>query len=132
MPDTIEVGVPQVTPEVFAAQAFCAPEGRLKGSVKWFDERKGFGFIVADGEEIVDGPNESDIFVHYSEIRKDGFKSLEDGEQVEYTVVDRGGRPVATNVTGPDGAQPVGKPPMNERAPRFDFDSSDEDRNRFE
>eukprot|EP00968_Pinguiococcus_pyrenoidosus_P019135 scaffold2022_cov261-Pinguiococcus_pyrenoidosus.AAC.24 len=40
MPDTIEVGVPQVTPEVFAAQAFCAPEGRLKGSVKWFDERK--------------------------------------------------------------------------------------------
>eukprot|EP00968_Pinguiococcus_pyrenoidosus_P019136 scaffold2022_cov261-Pinguiococcus_pyrenoidosus.AAC.25 len=44
-----------------------------------------------------------------TQIRKDGFKSLEDGEQVEYTVVDRGGRPVATNVTGPDGAQPVGE-----------------------
>jgi CspA family cold shock protein len=46
------------------------------GTVKWFDSKKGFGFIVnAEGK---------DVFVHYSSIEGDGFRSLKDGEQVEY------------------------------------------------
>lgn len=48
-----------------------------KGIVKWFNEKKGFGFIV--------DPNfTGDIFVHFSEIRTDGFKTLQEGENVEY------------------------------------------------
>ena len=46
------------------------------GTVKWFDVKKGFGFIInGDGK---------DVFVHYSSIEGDGFRSLKDGEQVEY------------------------------------------------
>jgi CspA family cold shock protein len=46
------------------------------GAVKWFDTKKGFGFIVnAEGK---------DVFVHYTSIEGDGFRSLKDGEQVEY------------------------------------------------
>jgi CspA family cold shock protein len=46
------------------------------GTVKWFDTKKGFGFIVnAEGK---------DVFVHYSSLEGDGFRSLKDGEQVEY------------------------------------------------
>lgn len=47
------------------------------GSVKWFNDAKGFGFILC--EEI-----EDDIFVHYSEIQQEGFKSLEPGEKVRF------------------------------------------------
>ncbi len=48
-----------------------------KGTVKWFNEKKGFGFIV--------DPNVSgDIFVHFSVIQSDGFKTLQEGDQVEY------------------------------------------------
>eukprot|EP00636_Phaeomonas_parva_P002077 CAMPEP_0118856182 /NCGR_PEP_ID=MMETSP1163-20130328/3760_1 /TAXON_ID=124430 /ORGANISM="Phaeomonas parva, Strain CCMP2877" /LENGTH=119 /DNA_ID=CAMNT_0006789241 /DNA_START=16 /DNA_END=375 /DNA_ORIENTATION=+ len=97
-------------------RAFCVGGERIKGSVKWFDERKGFGFLVPEGSTVVDGPSDSDIFVHYSEIRKDGFKSLEDGEQVEFSISDRGGRSVALDVTGPEGAEPVGKPRFGERS----------------
>ena len=61
-----------------------------KGTVKWFDPRKGYGFIVQE-----DG---SDIFVHYSSIVTEGFKSLSEGETVSYDVEDKDGRPVATNV----------------------------------
>ncbi len=50
------------------------------GQVKWFDPKKGFGFIV--------GPEGEDVFVHYSQIGGDGFKSLKDGESVEYELVD--------------------------------------------
>src|SRR3954462_3347865 len=46
------------------------------GSVKWFDSKKGFGFIV--------GPEGKDVFVHFTRIEGDGFRSLRDGEQVEY------------------------------------------------
>jgi cold shock protein len=48
----------------------------IKGEVKWFDPRKGFGFIV--------GPDGQDIFVHYSQIEGDGFRVLRDGSRVEY------------------------------------------------
>ena len=46
------------------------------GNVKWFDVKKGFGFIV--------GPDGQDVFVHFSQIGGDGFKTLKDGEVVEY------------------------------------------------
>jgi cold shock protein len=48
------------------------------GAVKWFDSKKGFGFIV--------GPEGQDVFVHFSVIQGDGFRSLKDGEQVQYEV----------------------------------------------
>jgi cold shock protein len=46
------------------------------GTVKWFDSKKGFGFII--------GPEGKDVFVHFTRIEGDGFRSLRDGEEVEY------------------------------------------------
>jgi CspA family cold shock protein len=51
-----------------------------RGQVKWFDPKKGYGFIV--------GPNDQDVFVHYSQIEGDGFRSLKDGETVDYELVE--------------------------------------------
>ena len=51
---------------------------RETGTVKWFDERKGYGFIDRD--------NGDDIFVHYSQISGAGFRNLQEGERVEFTV----------------------------------------------
>ena len=53
---------------------------RQNGSVKWFDSSKGFGFIQREGQE--------DVFVHYSAIRGEGGRSLEEGQQVEFETVD--------------------------------------------
>ena len=50
------------------------------GAVKWFDTKKGYGFII--------GPEGKDVFVHYSSIEGDGFRSLRDGEQVSYELVE--------------------------------------------
>jgi len=61
------------------------------GVVKWFDGTKGFGFISPDG-------GEKDIFVHHSEIVGSGFKTLEQGERVEFEVADKGKGPRAYNV----------------------------------
>lgn len=62
-----------------------------KGTVKWFNNRKGYGFIIgADG---------NDVFVHYSEIASDGYRTLEEGATVSYdTRTDEKGRTVACNV----------------------------------
>lgn len=49
-----------------------------KGNVKWFNAQKGFGFIEMDGSK--------DIFVHHSEIQDHGFKSLDEGQQVEFEI----------------------------------------------
>jgi CspA family cold shock protein len=51
---------------------------RITGTVKWFNETKGFGFVQRE--------EGSDVFVHYSSIRGDGFKSLAEGQKVEFTV----------------------------------------------
>ena len=60
------------------------------GTVKWFNETKGFGFI-----EREDGP---DVFVHFSSIQADGFKTLADGQKVEFTVTDGQKGPQAENI----------------------------------
>jgi len=51
-----------------------------RGEVKWFDPKKGYGFIQ--------GPEGQDVFVHYSQIQGDGFRSLRDGEAVDYELVE--------------------------------------------
>ena len=60
------------------------------GTVKWFNETKGFGFI-----EREDGP---DVFVHFSSIKGDGFKTLADGQKVQFTVTDGQKGPQAEDV----------------------------------
>ncbi|PKM50571.1 MAG: cold-shock protein [Firmicutes bacterium HGW-Firmicutes-7] len=62
-----------------------------QGTVKWFDAKKGFGFISVDGE--------NDVFVHFSAIQGDGFKALEEGDAVEFEVVDGSKGPQAASVT---------------------------------
>ena len=51
-----------------------------RGQVKWFDPKKGYGFIT--------GPEGQDVFVHYSQIQGEGFKSLKDGESVDYELIE--------------------------------------------
>jgi CspA family cold shock protein len=64
---------------------------RIVGTVKWFNGSKGYGFIAREG-----GP---DVFVHYSAIQGDGFKNLDEGQKVEFTVEQGNKGPQATNVT---------------------------------
>lgn len=63
----------------------------MQGTVKWFNNQKGYGFISDE--------QGNDVFVHYSGITMDGFKSLEEGQTVEFDVVDGAKGPQATNVT---------------------------------
>ena len=63
----------------------------VKGTVKWFNATKGYGFISTEEGE--------DVFVHYSAISGDGFKTLEEGQQVEFEIVEGDKGPQATNVT---------------------------------
>ena len=61
-----------------------------QGTVKWFNEEKGFGFIAVEGEK--------DVFVHFSSIKKDGFKTLQEGQKVEFEVEEGNRGPQAANV----------------------------------
>ena len=61
-----------------------------QGTVKWFNAEKGFGFIEVEGGD--------DVFVHFSAIEGEGFKSLDEGQQVEFEVVDGDRGPQAANV----------------------------------
>ena len=63
---------------------------RIKGTVKWFNAGKGYGFISREGGE--------DVFVHYSALQSEGYRSLTEGQQVEFTI-ERGAKGLqATNV----------------------------------
>ena len=61
-----------------------------QGTVKWVNAEKGFGFIEVEGE--------NDVFVHFSAINQDGYKSLEEGQAVEFEVVEGDRGPQAANV----------------------------------
>ncbi|MCB5935572.1 cold-shock protein [Caldibacillus thermoamylovorans] len=61
-----------------------------QGKVKWFNTEKGFGFIEVDGG--------NDVFVHYSAIQGDGFKTLEEGQSVSFDIVEGNRGPQAANV----------------------------------
>ena len=62
------------------------------GTVKWFDSKKGFGFIAPD-----DGSD--DLFIHYSEVKVEGYATLDEGQRVEFEVGEGKKGPCATNVT---------------------------------
>ena len=90
-------------------------EMKTAGKVKFFNSQKGFGFITPnDGGE--------DIFVHQSAIHSPGFRSLMEGEDVEFDVQSdpEKGKTFASNVTGPNGAYVQGAPP----SPRDDYGES--------
>ena len=61
-----------------------------QGTVKWFNNKRGWGFIVKEDGE--------DIFVHYSAIREDGFKSLDEGQRVQFDIEEGDNGPAAANV----------------------------------
>jgi CspA family cold shock protein len=63
----------------------------MNGTVKWFNAEKGFGFIT--------GEDEKDVFVHFSQIKSDGYKSLEEGQKVSFDVTKGPKGPQAENVT---------------------------------
>lgn len=73
----------------------CRAKGRIvmakKGTVKWFNDAKGFGFIEPD-----DGGE--DVFVHFSSVKSEGFKTLREGQKVEFEVEDGPKGPQASNV----------------------------------
>jgi CspA family cold shock protein len=63
----------------------------IEGTVKWFNESKGFGFLSHEG-----GP---DVFVHHSEIKAEGFRTLNEGDKVQFEITDSPKGPRASNVT---------------------------------
>ena len=63
----------------------------IEGTVKWFNDSKGFGFIEKDGG--------GDVFVHHTAIQAEGFKSLTEGARVQFEIVDGPKGPAAENVT---------------------------------
>ena len=63
----------------------------MTGKVKWFNAEKGFGFIEREGGD--------DVFVHFTAIQSEGFKTLEEGQEVEFDIVEGNRGPQAANVT---------------------------------
>ena len=64
---------------------------RVTGTVKWFNDQKGYGFLAYEGGK--------DVFVHHSAINSEGFRSLTEGEAVEFSIEDGPKGPAAANVT---------------------------------
>ncbi|TDQ36943.1 cold shock domain-containing protein [Aureibacillus halotolerans] len=62
----------------------------MEGRVKWFNAEKGFGFIEREGGD--------DVFVHFSAIQEEGFKSIDEGQEVEFDIVEGSRGPQAENV----------------------------------
>lgn len=86
----------------------------IQGTVKWFSNKKGYGFITpAEGSPI-----DTDIFVHQSSISSEGYRTLDEGWVVEFTIGDDGGRAKAENVTGPGGGPCEGPRKHHNRGPR--------------
>jgi cold shock protein len=93
-------GVVPHVPEPEATVVFAGSEGRSfrsarfavmsQGTVKWFNDTKGFGFIRAD--------DNSDVFVHHTEIKSEGYRSLKEGQKVEFDLTEGPKGPKATNV----------------------------------
>lgn len=73
---------------------------RTTGKVKWFSRVKGYGFIVPDDNEA-----SKDVFVHYSAIRGEGFRNLDEGQAVEFTIEDTDKGPQAADVVALDQGQ---------------------------
>ena len=63
----------------------------MKGTVKWFSAEKGFGFVTTE--------EGNDVFAHFSQINKEGFKTLEEGQEVSFDVVEGAKGPQAENIT---------------------------------
>lgn len=89
------------------------------GTVKWFNDAKGFGFIEPDG-------GGTDVFAHFTAIAMEGFKTLKQGARVTYEMSDGPKGPLALNIAnldaGPEGANPRSSPdrrPARVRAPQF-------------
>jgi CspA family cold shock protein len=89
---------------------------RVSGTVKWFSQEKGYGFLQREGA--------ADVFVHYSALDGNGFKVLYEGEPVEFEVIEEAKGPKAASVVRlnppaqpPRSARPAGGPPRQERGP---------------
>jgi len=78
------------------------------GKVKWFDPKKGYGFILGDEGQ--------DVFVHYTSIVGEGFRALKDGETVDYELIKGDKGLQARNVVRPEPAEPP-QPPESPQAP---------------
>ena len=96
--------------------------GRNIGTVQWFSRVKGYGFIRPDGRE-------EDVFVHFSAIRGDGYRNLNEGQKVEFTTEDTPKGPQAVDVLGLDmaEAEPVLGFDMAEAEPVLGFDTVETD-----
>ena len=84
---------------------------QYKGTVKWFNNAKGYGFLGRDGG--------ADVFVHYSSIQIDGYKSLKEGDEVEFDIIEGSKGPQADQVVRlrePASKEPAGQPVVKDEA----------------